>query len=154
VEGLFSSSKDVSRSQNMQEMPLNPGHLLFIAKGYTASRYRMTQCETCWPDAPIRVTGRVRSLQDKREPCASEVAVAVTRRDTPIDRARYTWRPIGVQRAPRAIGRIQLHVTGRAAPGVRSESSKGLLTTGRVCERIMMPKRGVNWAFLKINCKN
>jgi hypothetical protein len=23
-----------------------------------------------------------------------------------------------------------------------------------VSERIKMPKRGVNWAFLKINCKN
>jgi hypothetical protein len=39
VEGLFSSSKDVSRSQNVQELPSNPGHLLFIAKGYAASRY-------------------------------------------------------------------------------------------------------------------
>jgi hypothetical protein len=37
VEGLFSSSKDVSRSQNVQEIPSNPGHLLFIAKGYAAS---------------------------------------------------------------------------------------------------------------------
>jgi hypothetical protein len=39
VEGLFSSSKDVSRSKKIQELSSNPGHLLFIAKGYAASRY-------------------------------------------------------------------------------------------------------------------
>jgi hypothetical protein len=43
VEGLFSSSKDVSRSQKVQELPSNPDQLLFIAKGYVASRYRTTQ---------------------------------------------------------------------------------------------------------------
>jgi hypothetical protein len=48
-------------------------------------------------------------------------------RATPFDRTRCTRRLIGVQRAPRAIGRVQSHVTGRAAPGVRSESSKGPL---------------------------
>jgi hypothetical protein len=83
VEGLFSSSKDVSRSQNVQEMPLNPGQLLFIAKGYVASRYWTTQWKTWWSDAPVRVTGRVQSLQDKQQLCASEGVVVVTGRTAP-----------------------------------------------------------------------
>jgi hypothetical protein len=32
--------------KNMQELPLNPGQLLFIAKEYAASRYRTTQFKT------------------------------------------------------------------------------------------------------------
>jgi hypothetical protein len=39
----------------------------------------------------------------------------MTGRASPNDRTRYTWRPIRVQRAPRAIGHVQSHVTGRAA---------------------------------------
>jgi hypothetical protein len=85
----------------MQELPLNPGQLLFIAKGHAASRYRMTQFKTSWPDALVRVTGRVWSLQDKREQCASEVTVAVTGRALANDRRRSSEWSDALQRMTR-----------------------------------------------------
>jgi hypothetical protein len=72
------------------------------------------QWKTWWPDAPIRVTGRIWSLQDKQQQCASERAIAETGRATPFDRTRCTRRSIRVQRAPRAIGHVRSHVTGHA----------------------------------------
>jgi hypothetical protein len=68
--------------------------------------------------------GRVRSLQDKQQQCVSERAVAMTGRATSFDRTRCTQRPIGVQRAPRAIGRIWSHVTGRATASNRHKDTR------------------------------
>jgi hypothetical protein len=82
--------------------------------------------ERIWllPDNAVKnvMTGRVRSLQDKQQQCASERDVAVTRRASPNDRTRCTRRPIGVQRAPIATGRVRSHVIGRAARPISSPS--------------------------------
>jgi hypothetical protein len=65
VEWLFSSSKDVSRSQNVQELPSNHGQLLFIAKRYAASHYRTTQFKTSWPDVSGHYRTSVNSVRQK-----------------------------------------------------------------------------------------
>jgi hypothetical protein len=59
------------------------------------------------------VTARVRERERER-------AVAVIGPASPYDWTRYTRRPIGVQRAPRAIGRVRSHVTRRAARPISS----------------------------------
>jgi hypothetical protein len=122
VEGKFSSSKYALISQMCKKKPLRADHLLFIAKGYTTSRYKTTQRKSWWPDAPVRMTRRVRLLQDKQQQCALERAIVVTGHATPFDRTRCTRCPIEVQRA-RAIGCVWSHVTRHTTTSDRSPES-------------------------------
>jgi hypothetical protein len=59
-------------------------------------------------------TGQIVTVRVRERP------VAVTGPASPFDRTRCTWRPIGVQRAPRAIGCVRSHVTGRATRPIGS----------------------------------
>jgi hypothetical protein len=47
---------------------------------------------------------------------------------------------------------MSFHGSDRVAEA--SESCQQVIEASKRCERIKMPKKGVNWAFLKINCKN
>jgi hypothetical protein len=55
--------------------------------------------------------------------CASEGAIAVTGHASAFDRTRCTRRPVGVQRAPTAIGRVRSQVTGSSTHPISSMSS-------------------------------
>jgi hypothetical protein len=115
VEKKFSSSKCASISPIVQERTPKPGHHLFIA-----------------PRTNMAVTPSLGNFSDRpdalhcvRSPCVVHVSLRVQHRTSDINGR------LSVPMVKRVTGR-SAQPTGRATPGVRFESSKGPLATGRV----------------------
>jgi hypothetical protein len=130
VEGKFSSSKYASISQKCKRALSKPGHHLFIAP-----RTNMTITSSLGefsdrPDAPVELTGRAAprpiALCRPRVPPCSTLNVR-SQRSTQrsngqtsdrtlcsTDQTRYTGVRFESSKGPLATGRVQSIVTGRA----------------------------------------